>query len=143
MVTGSGAYRVLGRYRQRRRSKGRQRRRQRGGAPCFYAGRGSGDAFSPNGVIAGNRGRAVGGWISEQRRGNACPLRVAVDMRKQRFYSRHQRLPVEQFADRGRFGESGGIARTVSTRAKIGIEIGGRGNAAGERARARFRQSRF
>src|SRR5262249_33770548 len=92
----SGAYRVLGRYRQRR-----------GGKVCQKQGTEtlpthlntpacrSGDAFGAYAVIAGNCARTLGGRISEQGGRNARPLRVAVNMREQRFYSRHQGLAVE------------------------------------------------
>ena len=55
----------------------------------------SSNAFGAYRVIAGDCGRAVGGRISEQGRCDARPMRVAVDMREQRLYSRYQGLAVE------------------------------------------------
>jgi len=81
----SGAYRVLTRYRQRREWE----RSIKGRPPA------SSDAFGAYRVISGNCGRAVGGRISEQGRCDACPMRVAVDMREQRLYSRYEGLAVE------------------------------------------------
>ena len=92
MVTGSGAYRVLARYRQRRRPRAGQ---GDGGEAARYPACGSGDALGAYRVIAGNCGRALGGRVTEQGRLDARPLRVAVDVGEQRFYSRHQGLAVE------------------------------------------------
>jgi hypothetical protein len=92
MVTGSGAYRVLARYRQRRRPKAGQ---GDGGKAARYPACGSGDALGAYRVIAGNCGRALGGRVAEQGRLDARPLRVAADVGEQRFYPRHQGLAVE------------------------------------------------
>ncbi len=66
-----------------------------------------------------------------------------MDVGEQRLDARHQRLAVEQLADRHGFGERCGIAGAVGAGAQIRIEIGRRRNATGERTRARLRQCGF
>jgi hypothetical protein len=92
LVTESGAYRVLARYRQRHRPEGRTPATTLR-LSCYP--RGSGHTLGAYRVVASNCGRAIGGCVAEQRRLHARPLRVLMDMRKQRFYPWHQGLAVE------------------------------------------------
>ena len=55
-------------------------------------------------------------------------------MREQRLYARNQLLAVEQLADGHGGIEGAGVAIAPCPRAQVGIEVGRRGDAAGEGA---------
>ena len=63
-----------------------------------------------------------------------------MNMSEQRLHAWDQGLAVEQLADRDSRVERGRIALAPGPCAKIGIEIGGRGDAPGEVAAPRLEQ---
>ena len=63
-----------------------------------------------------------------------------MNMSKQCLYPRDQRLTIEELADRYRHIKRARIALTPRPRTQVGIEICGRGNAAGEISPPRFEQ---
>ncbi len=102
-----------------------------------------GHALGSHRVMTGDHRRAVGGRERCQRRLHPCQAGVAMDMSKQCFDAGDERLAVEQFADRDCCVERDGITLTPGSRAEVGVDIGGRRNAAGENARASFGKARF
>src|SRR5262249_25188511 len=71
------------------------------------------------------------------------PGRVAMDMGEERLHPRNERLAVEQLADGDGGIERAGIGAAPCPRAQVGVEIGGRGDAAGEHPRTRLHEHRF
>ena len=93
---------------------------------------GSGHAFGPHRIVPGDYRRAIGGGKRRKRRFDPRERRIAVDMCEQRFDAGYQRPAVEQFADGDRGVEGRRVALRPGARAQIGVEIGGRRDAAGE-----------
>ena len=92
------------------------------------------DALAAHLVVAGDHGGAVAGRERRERRLHPRQRRIGVDVRQQRLHAGNQRLAVEQLADRDRGVERGLVALAPGALAEIGVEVGGRRDAAGEGA---------
>src|SRR5512139_3573488 len=103
----------------------------------------SGHPFGSNRVVACDHRSTLSCREWCQRRPYACKPRIAMDMSEQRLHARHQRLSVKQLADCNRRVERSGVALTPRARAQIGVEIGGRRDAARKKTRARIDQACF
>ena len=101
---------------------GRQRRKKHA----------SGHALGPHRVVAGDHRGAVGGGKRRERRLHPCQRRIAMNMSEQRLDAGDQRPAVEQLADGDRRSSAAASPCAPGARAQIGVEIGGRRDAAGE-----------
>ena len=98
------------------------------------------DALAAHLIVARDRGRPVAGGERRERRLHPRQRRIAMDVREQRLHAGDQRLAVEQLADGDGRIEGGLVALGPGQLAEIGVEVGGRRDAAGEGAAARIEQ---
>src|SRR5262249_60047771 len=103
----------------------------------------SGHALGSHRIVPGDDRCSICGGEGRQRGSHPRQARLAMDMSEQRLHAWDQGLAVEQLADRDSRVERGRIALAPGLRAKVSIEISGRGDAAGEVAAPRLEQTGF